>query len=248
MLKQQVADCREVFERHITHSLEVSGLTLGLKVGDKICLISHELIFCCRDNCCSILSLSNVRLSNLEQLLLLKGRNLWTHHHIWDIGQCHERFHHCLVSKDLNKSSSGEDDHISRTFLRILLSLSLLIFITLLYLPQFFSLGSTSYSTSYCRLCFGSSIGTITLRKLFLLFILFRSTFLFHSIGDKLECIDNLVHHYSFSLTVNYKRRSTILKHPERVQTCQVSLLILFWDNPWLNSIKDHVVDSNSVS
>lgn len=209
MLKEKIADGREVFESNITHSLEVGWLSLCLEISDQISFVCHKLVLCCRNYSCSIFTFTNIGLSNLEQFLLLKWRNLWANHHIWNVGKCHEGLLHRLISKNFNEGSACEDYNISLAFFCIFSSLCFLISILLLkhffhfvalFLGRFWFLTSSGCAITHGHVC------------LFLLKSIW-STFLRHSIRNNLQSILYLIHHNSFPLSVDYQWCCTILKH-----------------------------------
>lgn len=57
-----------------------------------------------------------------------------------------------------------------------------------------------------------------------------------------------MIHDNSLIRSINGKRLSASLEYPQTIESCQVTLLILFRDDPRFDSIKDHFVDSNTIS
>ena len=70
---------------------------------------------------------------------------------------------------------------------------------------------------------------------------------LLHSLRDSLEGILDLLHDDPFARGVDDERLSATLEDPEAVEGGQVGLLILFRDNPRLDTVEDHLVDSDSI-
>jgi len=81
-----------------------------------------------------------------------------------------------------------------------------------------------------------------------LILVLFVVAFFGHSISDHFQGVLDLVHDYSFSLSINDQGTCTILEHPHRIQRCHVGLFILFGNNPGLDTIEDHVINGHSIS
>lgn len=80
-----------------------------------------------------------------------------------------------------------------------------------------------------------------------ILLILGLSRLLLHPLCHSFKSILNLINDNALIGSINSQWLSTSLEDPETVKSGQMRLLVLLGYDPWLDSVKDHLVNSDSV-